>query len=343
MPSASLLDRLGHAFRQPELLAQALTHRSHGATHNERLEFVGDAVLNCVVAAVLFERFPAIPEGELSRVRASLVNRDTLAAARARLALGGEVLLGEGELRSGGADRPSILADALEAVFGAVFVDAGFDAARGGDRADLSPTEFADLDPATLGKDPKTRLQEWLQARRIAVPGIRGDEHRRRGARADVHDRMPHSRARRRDERHGHEPPRGGAGGRGDARMRESSRSFERRAWWLTSAMPATFAAATSRSSAGRTSASRRCSTAWSARTVSITSRKAQTTRHRITGILTDAGRAVRVRRHAGLPDAAPLAPQRPDEPRGHAKPRRRRRDRAWSSRPGARPTPTAR
>jgi dsRNA-specific ribonuclease len=91
MPSLSFLDRLGHAFRRPELIARALTHRSHGATHNERLEFVGDAVLNCAVAAVLFERFPAIPEGELSRVRASLVNRDTLARLAREFALGGEI------------------------------------------------------------------------------------------------------------------------------------------------------------------------------------------------------------------------------------------------------------
>src|SRR5262245_58542530 len=130
MRPASLLDRLGHSFRKPELFRLALTHRSHGATHNERLEFIGDAVLNCVVAAVLFERFPAIPEGELTRVRASLVNRDTLARLARDLALGAEVLLGSGEVRSGGEERPSILANALEAIIGAVFVDAGFEAAR---------------------------------------------------------------------------------------------------------------------------------------------------------------------------------------------------------------------
>jgi len=181
MPSLALRDRLGHAFRRPELLAHALTHRSHGATHNERLEFVGDAVLNCVVAAALFERFPAIPEGELSRVRASLVNRDTLARLARGLSLGAEIVLGEGEVRSGGGERPSILADALEAVFGAVFVDAGFDAARAVIER-VYAGEFVDLDPAALGKDPKTRLQEWLQARRIAVPeyavtGIGGEAH----------------------------------------------------------------------------------------------------------------------------------------------------------------------
>jgi ribonuclease-3 len=181
MPSPQFLDRLGHSFRRPELLAQALTHRSFGATHNERLEFVGDAVLNCAIAAVLYERFPAIPEGELSRVRASLVNRDTLARHALGLGLGAEIALGEGEVKSGGNERPSILADALEAVFGAVFIDAGFGAARGAiERIDAAA--YADLDPATLGKDPKTRLQEWLQARRIAVPeyvvvGVDGEPH----------------------------------------------------------------------------------------------------------------------------------------------------------------------
>jgi ribonuclease-3 len=169
MPSVALRERLGHDFREPKLLACALTHRSHGATHNERLEFVGDAVLDCVIAAVLFERFPAIPEGELSRVRASLVNGDTLARLARALALGPEIRLGEGAVRSGGGERSSILADALEAIFGAVFVDAGFDAARAVIER-VYASEFVDLDPAALGKDPKTRLQEWLQARRIAVP-----------------------------------------------------------------------------------------------------------------------------------------------------------------------------
>jgi ribonuclease-3 len=169
MPPSALRDRIGYAFRRPELLAQALTHRSHGAVHNERLEFVGDAVLNCVVAAQVFARFPHIPEGDLSRIRAHLVNRDTLARLGAELGLGGEIRLGEGEQRSGGAGRPSIVADALEAVFGAVFVDGGFEAA-GAVIDRVFTGEFAALDPAALGKDPKTRLQEWLQARRVAVP-----------------------------------------------------------------------------------------------------------------------------------------------------------------------------
>jgi len=169
MPSPALRDRLGYAFRRPELLAQALTHRSHSAVHNERLEFVGDAVLNCVVAAHVYARFPQIPEGDLSRIRAHLVNRDTLARLGAAQHLGREIRLGEGEQRSGGAGRPSIVADALEAVFGAVFLDGGFEAARAViDR--VFANEFAALDPVSLAKDPKTRLQEWLQARRVAVP-----------------------------------------------------------------------------------------------------------------------------------------------------------------------------
>jgi ribonuclease-3 len=161
--------RLGYRFRQPDLLAQALTHRSHGARHNERLEFVGDAVLNCAIAVTLYRRFPATDEGELSRARATLVNRDTLTQLARGLGLGASIRLGEGEHKTGGQDRPSILADALEAVFGAVFLDGGFDAACKVIDGVFAGV-LADADPATLGKDPKTRLQEWLQARRIPVP-----------------------------------------------------------------------------------------------------------------------------------------------------------------------------
>jgi len=169
MPSSALRERLGHVFRRPELLTQALTHRSFGAGHNERLEFIGDAVLNCVIAAALYERFPDLPEGDLSRVRANLVNRDTLARLGRSLEIGTAIRFGEGELKSGGKTRPSIIADALEAIFGATFVDAGFEAAR---RAieNVFADELAHLDPAVSGKDAKTRLQEWLQARRVPVP-----------------------------------------------------------------------------------------------------------------------------------------------------------------------------
>lgn len=182
--TTDLHKRFGYTFRHPDLLAQALTHRSFGARHNERLEFVGDAVLNCVVAHLLYERFPQIDEGDLSRVRASLVNRDTLADVARRLELSAALKLGEGEHRSGGPDRPSILADALEALFGAVFIDGGFDAAR-----EVIDRTFGDVlrnvDPAILGKDPKTRLQEWLQGRRLPVPEYRiveisGEAHAQR-------------------------------------------------------------------------------------------------------------------------------------------------------------------
>jgi ribonuclease-3 len=160
---------IDHAFRNPDLLRQALTHRSFGIPHNERLEFAGDAVLNCVIALALYQRFPDIPEGDLSRVRAHLVNRDTLARLARALGLGASIRLGEGEQKSGGADRGSILADALEAVFGAVVIDAGFAAAErviNGVFGDL----LRDADPRILGKDPKTRLQEWLQSQRLPVP-----------------------------------------------------------------------------------------------------------------------------------------------------------------------------
>jgi ribonuclease III len=172
---------LGYAFADPDLLRQALTHRSYGTPNYERLEFIGDAVLDCVVALALFQRFPTTAEGDLSRARAHLVNQETLAQVARRLDLGGALRLGEGELRSGGADRASILADALEAVFGAVFLDGGFDAARR-----VIDAVFADVlrdaDPTTLGKDPKTRLQEWLQAKRVPVPeyaivGTSGEAH----------------------------------------------------------------------------------------------------------------------------------------------------------------------
>ena len=174
-------EALGHAFRRPELLRQALTHRSFAAEHNERLEFIGDGVLNCAIALMLYQRFPQMSEGELSRMRSALVNRDTLHRHAAALGLGASIRLGEGELRSGGAARPSILADALEALFGAIFLDGGFgDAYEAIER--LYAAELADADTGAIAKDPKTRLQEWLQARRLPVPDyaivkIEGEAH----------------------------------------------------------------------------------------------------------------------------------------------------------------------
>jgi len=168
-PLSDLETCLGHRFANRALLEQAVTHRSHSARHNERLEFLGDGVLNFVVAALLFERYPKLPEGDLSRVRASLVKQATLADIATALPLSPYLRLGEGELKSGGFRRPSILADTLEALFGAVFLDAGFDAARAAIVKCYAPL-LADMDPTTLAKDAKTSLQEWLQARRLALP-----------------------------------------------------------------------------------------------------------------------------------------------------------------------------
>ncbi|MEX0637618.1 MAG: ribonuclease III [Burkholderiales bacterium] len=167
--TARLEERLGHQFRHRELLEQALTHRSFGAPHNERLEFLGDGVLGCVVAEALLARFPQLSEGELSRMRASLVRKEALAAAAAGLGLAELLRLGQGESAGGCAHRPSILADALEALFGAVFLDGGYASARAAVLATLGGA-LAMADEHTTAKDPKTRLQEVLQARRHGLP-----------------------------------------------------------------------------------------------------------------------------------------------------------------------------
>jgi len=164
-----LQQHIGYRFSRPELLSRALTHRSHGALHNERLEFLGDAILNCVVAAELFERFAGLSEGELSRLRAHLVREESLHQVAQTLGLGDTLQLGEGELKSGGFARPSILADAFEALIGAVFVDGGFSTARDAICRLYEPL-LEGLDPKALGKDPKTLLQELLQAKKIALP-----------------------------------------------------------------------------------------------------------------------------------------------------------------------------
>ncbi len=172
MPPAdlhSLQQRLQQTLRDQRLLQQALTHRSFSAEHNERLEFLGDSVLNLAVAGLLYERLSELPEGDLSRVRANLVKQDTLHRLAVDLGLPALIRLGEGEARSGGHKRPSILADALEAVIGAVYLDAGFDAASA-----LVRRLFRDVDitprMAAIGKDPKTELQEWLQGRKMSLP-----------------------------------------------------------------------------------------------------------------------------------------------------------------------------
>lgn len=175
---------LGHRFNDPALLRAALTHRSYGTQHNERLEFLGDSVLNCVIAGELFRRFPHLAEGELSRARALLVRQQSLFERAEALGLGDELLLGEGELRSGGKHRPSILADAFEALVGAVYVDAGFEQARAMVCRMFDPILTA-ADRSVLGKDPKTLLQEYLQGKRMPLPqysiiATEGEAHRQR-------------------------------------------------------------------------------------------------------------------------------------------------------------------
>jgi ribonuclease-3 len=179
-----LIASLGHAFGDEGLLRQALTHRSYSAQHNERLEFLGDSVLNCTIAKALYDAFPNLPEGTLSRMRANLVKQDTLAEIAVRLKLGDYMLLGEGELKSGGFRRPSILADTLESIFGAVFLDAGFEAAQGVVLRLFEPI-IAAIDPNASGKDAKTRLQEWLQARKHTLP-----DYQLTGTHGEAHDQV---------------------------------------------------------------------------------------------------------------------------------------------------------
>jgi ribonuclease-3 len=166
---AELERLLGHSFRDPGLARQALTHRSHGTPHNERLEFLGDGLLNCAVATLLYERFPRLPEGDLSRLRAALVNQASLSAVATRLGLGDRLRLGEGELKSGGFRRPSILADALEALLGAVYLDGGFEAVLSSVER-LIGERLESREDLPVHKDPKTALQELLQGRKLPLP-----------------------------------------------------------------------------------------------------------------------------------------------------------------------------
>lgn len=165
----ALQRRLQHEFSDASLLSRAVTHRSFSVDHNERLEFLGDSVLNLAVADLLFERLSALPEGDLSRVRANLVKQDTLHQLAVELGLPDVIRLGEGEARSGGQKRPSILADALEAVIGAVYLDAGFAAAQGLVHRLFKALEI-NPEMEAIGKDPKTELQEWLQGRKMKLP-----------------------------------------------------------------------------------------------------------------------------------------------------------------------------
>ena len=169
MDLAALEERLGYKFVQRTLIEQAVTHRSHGAVHNERLEFLGDAILNCAVAHLLYSKYGRLNEGDLSRLRSNLVKQSSLADIAEKLVLSEFMRLGEGEMKSGGFRRPSILADTMEAIFGAIFVDQGFDAARTVIGKLFEPV-LKTVDPKTLGKDSKTLLQEYLQGKRIALP-----------------------------------------------------------------------------------------------------------------------------------------------------------------------------
>ena len=176
-----LQKRLEHVFSNPDLLVQALTHRSFSANHNERIEFLGDSVLNLAVAGLLYEQLSELPEGDLSRVRANLVKQETLHQVAVTLGLPELLRLGEGESKSGGQKRPSILADALEGVIGAVFLDAGFDTASLLVRRLFKNVEI-NAQMSAIGKDPKTELQEWLQGRKMNLPiyrvvGTQGAAH----------------------------------------------------------------------------------------------------------------------------------------------------------------------
>ena len=180
---ASINDSFGsHAFADPGLLAQALSHRSAGAPHNERLEFLGDALLNLIIAEQLYLRWPKADEGAMTRARAELVRESTLAGIARALDIGAKLTLGPGEMKSGGHRRDSILADAVEAVIAAFYLDAGFDACRQAVLPWFEPL-LAALPPLhQVGKDPKTRLQEWLQGRQRPLPVYAlieesGDDH----------------------------------------------------------------------------------------------------------------------------------------------------------------------
>jgi len=169
MSVADLEALLGYAFKNPTLAEQALTHRSRSSRNNERLEFLGDAVLGTSVSSLLYTRFTKLDEGDLSRVRANLVKQAALAEIAQKLNLSQHLRLGEGELKSGGFRRPSILADALEAVLGAVYLDGGFETAQAVIHRLYEPI-IKSIDPQTIGKDAKTLLQEFLQAHKLALP-----------------------------------------------------------------------------------------------------------------------------------------------------------------------------
>lgn len=161
--------KLGYTFKQPYLLQEALTHRSLGFPNNERLEFLGDSVLNCAVSTLLFKHFPQLSEGGLTRVRANFVNQEALYQLASTLDMGKLILLGDGERKSGGHKRPSILANAMEAIIGAIYLESGFEKVDQVIVALYDPL-LEQLDPDLFGKDPKTLLQEYLQSRKVDLP-----------------------------------------------------------------------------------------------------------------------------------------------------------------------------
>ncbi len=181
MPQDSLVKHIDYPFNNPALLTQALTHRSFSGNNNERLEFLGDSVLNFIIAHQLYNRFSKLPEGDLSRLRAALVKESTLSEIASSLNVGESLKMGEGELKSAGYKRPSILADALEAIIGAVYLDGGFAAAEGL-VLKLYEIKLANIDPKIIDKDAKSQLQEYLQGKKIELPdynvaSIEGEAH----------------------------------------------------------------------------------------------------------------------------------------------------------------------
>ena len=179
--AAALYRRLGYSFQRSALAEQALTHRSFGAAHNERLEFLGDSIVNFVIADALFQRFPNTREGELTRMRATLIREPTLAEIARELQLGDHIRLGAGEMKSGGKRRESILADTLEALIGAIYLDGGIEICEQRLLAWFD-ARLQQVAPGEINKDPKTRVQEWLQARGRALPvyelaATHGEEH----------------------------------------------------------------------------------------------------------------------------------------------------------------------
>lgn len=179
--TSGLTRQLAYQFKNSQLLTQALTHRSHTGANNERLEFLGDGILNFIIAHQLYQQFPELAEGDLSRLRAHLVKEPTLSGLAIKLNLGESLRLGEGELKSAGWRRPSVLADALEAIIGAVFLDGGFESAEALVLRLYQPL-LAELNPKNIGKDPKSLLQEYLQSRKADLPdyqvlAIEGEAH----------------------------------------------------------------------------------------------------------------------------------------------------------------------